>query len=412
MKSLLPPLALLSVLSGCAATPPAPFALPFPLISQQAGLAPDAPQAPETTPDSSAPLTTPTPAPLPAPVVVKKPAPAPAAVLEPLLPPYVKPRAGWRDDIVNAVTALQIPPTAENFCAVIAVIEQESTFQADPVVPGLPAIVWKKIEEKIAGYPVPLALVKTALLKPSPTGKSYKARIDSLRTEHEVNDLFEDMMAEAEKLHLPVGMKNPIHTVGSMQVSVDFAQSHIRAWPYPYVYQGSVRREAFSRRGGIYFGAANLLQYPANYTQMLYRFADFNAGRYSSRNAAFQLALSRLSNTPLAPDGDLLRYKDGVPSGDASSSERALYRIASRLGLTEAAIQRDLRLEKSSAFAQSPLYLKLMALADQQQGSRVPREALPQIDLKSPKITRKLSTEWFARRVNGRYESCLKRKPA
>jgi len=37
------------------------------------------------------------------------------------------------------------------------------------------------------------------------------------------------------------------------------------------------------------------------------------------------------------------------------------------------------------------------------------RQALPQIDLKSPKISRKLTTEWFARKVEGRYRSCLGR---
>jgi hypothetical protein len=34
---------------------------------------------------------------------------------------------------------------------------------------------------------------------------------------------------------------------------------------------------------------------------------------------------------------------------------------------------------------------------------------MPQIDLKSPKISRKLTTEWFARRVEGRYRNCLNR---
>lgn len=404
MRSLLYPVALLSLLGGCASHTPAPVATPFPLASQQEGLA-----EPTPAPVVTAPVITPT-----APVTVPPPKKAtlpPAQLLDRLLPDYVKPRSGWRDDIVNAFSALQLPPTAENFCAVIAVIEQESTFQADPVVPGLPAIVWNKIEEKVAGYHIPLPLVKAALLKPSPTGESYKSRIDSLRTEREMNDLFEDMAAEAGKLNLPVGMKNPINTVGSMQVSVAFAQGHVRAWPYPYRYQGSLRNEAFSRRGGIYFGAANLLQYPAGYRDMIYRFADFNAGRYSSRNAAFQLAVAQLSGRKLAPDGDLLRYRDGLPSGEASSTERALYRMGAQLGLSDSAILRDLKQEKNSSFSQSALYQKVMALADQQQGRKVAREAFPQIRLNSPKITRKLTTEWFARRVGWRYDNCLKRSP-
>ena len=34
-------------------------------------------------------------------------------------------------------------------------------------------------------------------------------------------------------------------------------------------------------------------------------------------------------------------------------------------------------------------------------------DPMPQIDLKSPKITRKLTTEWFARRVDSRFKQCL-----
>ncbi|MDC7700756.1 DUF1615 domain-containing protein [Vogesella indigofera] len=404
MRSLFFPVVLLSLLGGCASHTPAPVATPFPLASQQDGLA-----EPASAPVATAPVITPSTPPSVTPP--KKATLPPAQLLDKLLPDYVKPRSGWRDDIVNAISALQLPPTAENFCAVIAVIEQESTFQADPVVPGLPAIVWNKIEEKVAGYHIPLPLVKAALLKPSPTGESYKSRIDSLRTERQMNDLFEDMAAEAGKLGLPVGMKNPIRTAGTMQVSVDFAQGHIRAWPYPYRYQGSLRDEVFSRRGGIYFGTANLLHYPAGYRDMVYRFADFNAGRYSSRNAAFQLAVAQLSGRKLAPDGDLLRYRDGLPSGEASSTERALYQMSQRLGLSDSAILRDLKQEKNSSFSQSALYQKVMALADQQLGRKVAREAFPQIRLNSPKITRKLTTEWFAKRVGWRYDNCLKRSP-
>ncbi|HCN67425.1 MAG TPA: DUF1615 domain-containing protein, partial [Candidatus Accumulibacter sp.] len=118
------------------------------------------------------------------------------------------------------------------------------------------------------------------------------------------------------------------------------------------------------RRGGLYFGLASLLDYPASYSQMIYRFADFNAGRYSSRNAAFQDALGRVSGEKLSLDGDLRRYRDGMPVAAASESQRAMLSLGARLNLGEAEILRDLKLEKSFAFEQTPLYLRLHALAD------------------------------------------------
>ena len=80
------------------------------------------------------------------------------------------------------------------------------------------------------------------MLKTSPNGKSYKARIDSLRTEREMNDLFEDMAREASKLGLPMNMKNPIRTGGPMQVSVEFADGHVKVWPIP-IRVAAVRQE-------------------------------------------------------------------------------------------------------------------------------------------------------------------------
>ncbi|MBM5572336.1 MULTISPECIES: DUF1615 domain-containing protein [Deefgea] len=398
------------VLVGCATTSTVPSSVPNPLptVTPVVTLTP----TPQPSPIPSATgRVEPTPAPTPVTTATPKPALSineARVLLNQLLPPNMPDRAGWNADILDAFTALKLPYTAEYFCAAAATIEQESSWQGDPTVPGLPKIVWNAIGERAEKYHIPLIAVQTALLKTSPTGRSYKERIDTLRTEREMNDLFEDLADEAEKLKLPLNMKNPIRTGGPMQVSVEFAQGHVKAWPYPYPMKGSVRNEVFTRRGGTYFGVAILLQYPAPYTDMVYRFADFNAGRYASRNVAFQQVVAKLTGQALVLDGDLLRYSGGVPTG-VSGTQAAVYGLASKLAMSQDAILRDLKQEKLAAFAQTELYKKTFALYEKN-GQTHPRAAMPQIDLKSPKITRKLTTEWFANRVKGRYDTCMARR--
>ena len=325
-----------------------------------------------------------------------------------LIPGYAKDRQGWADDLHTAFRTLEVPHATQTYCAAIAIIQQESSFQADPTVPGLPRIVRRELDSRADRYGVPTLIVNAALGKTSPDGKSYNERIDSLKTEKQLNTLFEDMTGE-----LPFGRQlfadhNPVRTGGPMQVSIDFAGQHARERDYPYPVAQKLRHEVFTRRGGVYFGSAILLDYEVPYDAIVYRFADFNAGRYSSRNAAFQLALGKVTGQPLAPDGDLMRYEDGQPAALPSTIEEAAIAIAGKLDMSRPQIRRDLLLEKSAAFGRSPLFNRVFELAEKG-GRPLARQAMPKIDLKSPKIRRKLTTEWFARRVEGRYRSCLAR---
>jgi len=325
------------------------------------------------------------------------------ARVERLLPAQTADRAGWARDIQVAFTAQGIEPSTQNLCAVLAVTEQESTFQVDPAVPGLGKIARQEIDRRAASVHVPALLVSAALQVRSPTGKSYSERLASARTEKQLSAIFDDFIGMVPMGKTLFGTFNPVHTGGPMQVSIAFAEKQAR--DYPYTVNGSIRQEVFSRRGGMYFGIAHLLGYPVNYPQPLYRFADFNAGWYASRNAAFQNAVSRASGIALALDGDLIRYDSIMPG----TTELAVRALGKQLGMRNPSIRDQLEQGDSLDFEKTRLYQRVFTLADQAAGQPVPRQLLPGIELKSPKITRKLTTAWFAKRVDERYQRCLKR---
>ena len=320
-----------------------------------------------------------------------------------LLPATVSDRQGWAADIQVALVAQDLPASDENLCSVLAVTEQESTFQADPSVPGLAKIARTEINRRASKLHIPEFLVRSALNLTSPTGKTYNQRLDAARTEGQLSAIFDDFIGMVPMGKTLFGSLNPVHTGGPMQVSIAFAEQ--RAKDYPYEVAHSIRQEVFTRRGGMYFGIAHLLGYPADYSQSLYRFADFNAGWYASRNAAFQNAVSQVSGIPLALDGDLT-----IPGSYAvGSTERAVRALGKQLGMSDNAIRRQLEKGDSLAFDETELYRKVFALADRQQGKPLPRAVLPGITLKSPKITRNLTTAWFAQRVDERRQRCMNR---
>jgi len=331
------------------------------------------------------------------------------ALVARLLPDGTTDRNGWATDLYAALAALEIQATPQNICASIAVIQQESGFRVDPAVPGLAAIAKKEIEARRERAGVPRIVLDAALALPSSNGRSYGERLDSVKTEMQMSDLFEDFIGRVPLGRTFFADRNPVHTAGPMQVSVAFAESLATTRPYPYPMTGTVRSEVFTRRGGLYFGVAHLLDFRAPYDRYLYRFADFNAGRYASRNAAFQSAVTQVSGIPLTLDGDLLRYESGRPTRDPGATETAVRVLGRRLELDREAIRHDLELGIAEGFERTAAYTRMLALADRTAGKRVPRAVLPDIELHSPKITRKLTTEWFAQRVDARYQTCLHR---
>ena len=320
-----------------------------------------------------------------------------------LMPAKADSAQGWAIDIFAAFEALKIPPTSEHICAVLAVTEQESNFQVDPPVPDLPAIARREIEARAASHHIPKIMVGAALEIHSPNGLSFRERLENARTEKDLSELFEDFIGSVPLGEQLFGDWNPVRTGGPMQVSIEFAEKQAKEKHYPYPVEGNIRSEVFTRRGGLYFGVAHLLAYTAPYDYMVFRFADYNAGHYASRNAAFQNAVNIVSKKRLALDGDLL-----IEGADKPSNTELAIRTIGELGLTDAQIRTALEQGEESEFERTSLYSRVLALADKAPPGRpVPRAIVPRIQLVSPKITRNLTTDWFARRVDDRYRRCL-----
>ena len=95
-----------------------------------------------------------------------------------------------------------------------------------------------------------------------------------------------------------------------------------------------------------------------------------------------------------------------APRGE---TERAADTLAGRLGLSEASIRSDLETGTDAGFEKTALYQRVFAYAERLDKRALPRAVLPRIDLQSPKFTRRLTTEWFANRVDERHRRCLAR---
>lgn len=347
------------------------------------------------------------------------------AALERHVPPHVPDRGGWANDIADAIEATGRPVTAERACAVIAVIEQESGFKEDPPVQGLPRIVREGLRSKLAALG-PLAEPATAALleaKVPGSEETFGSRVDRLRSERDLDRLFRTM-ANGYRSRLPgtflvatalsrllgkgsLEDLNPITTAGSMQVKIAFART-IAA--FDGLDDAQLREQLYTRAGGVRAGTEFLLGYQASYDDLAYRFADYNAGRYASRNAAFQAQVADLAGKPLALDGDLLAYdEEGDPSETDSRSLSAILAFAREEGIRNSSVRRQVRKEKERDFEETEIWERVKEAWKGKHGRNAPYAMLPNVSLDSPKMRGGRSTAWFASQVKRRYVACRAR---
>ena len=335
---------------------------------------------------------------------------------------------GWAEDLLEVLELHRMPQSRENICSAIAIIDQESGFTANPAVPGLGKLSEAALRSKLAGYPLIGSRLLSFLEENPSRDDSYMLRIRRATTERDLDMAYRAMVADAasrSNLGILVSSgffnsfieeRNEVSTIGSMQVSVKFSLdvANKRRWlPMSLNDIYAVRDELYTRRGGMYYGVKQLLGYETGYDKKIFRFADFNAGRYASRNAAFQKMISALSGEELVADGDLLAYdKSGTARSKPSSAEKAVRRAVAKhhLALTDKDIRRDLLLEKQAGFATTPTFQWLRRTYANIMGKEAAFAAIPEIDLKSPKIKRHMTTGIFAETVNKRYQACMAKK--
>ncbi|WP_278492669.1 DUF1615 family protein [Acinetobacter gyllenbergii] len=349
-----------------------------------------------------------------------------------VLPPRVNDRQSWSQDIFDIMQQLSIPKTKQNVCSIVAVVDQESNFVADPAVPGLGEKAVKEINTRlkekfeaklgetiggtVAGY-----FEDVLKNQPSPEN-NYMSQMRKVRTERELDLLYREIFdymskhyhvsaltGAAKLIGQDIGEKmNPITTLGSMQVHINYAKEHKRQ-------SGNIaelRNDLYTQYGGLYYGIHRLMEYSAGYDKAIYRFADYNSGMYSSRNAAFQKMLEVIQEKDLDLDGDLLLYnKDGNPQSALSQSEKEVISAFTnnKILVTPRQIRADLKKEKEQKFEDTQTYLAVQKLYQSKTNKEPIYAMMPEVVISGPKLSRDYNTNWFASRVNGRYETCMQR---
>ena len=164
------------------------------------------------------------------------------------------------------------------------------------------------------------------------------------------------------ELGAEIGIPNPVTTLGPMQVNIFKAYRNAvergEKLDSPREMQAQLLDQKTALYRGLKEGIYLLWQSYRFYRRNLnaekgvfFAGVDYNAGEFSSRNAAFQERLVSLAREDMALDGDLLLYRSGVPLTLLSKTERALQRVLPKSDPKR--LRNDLLLEKTPEFSKS-----------------------------------------------------------
>ncbi len=332
---------------------------------------------------------------------------------------------GWGADIADALARRKYKASRRNVCAIMGIVALESGFEADPVRVSFGPRAIKALQGKLHHLPgFARKRVDRWLHEHPDPAHSYYDRIGAATTERQLDMTYREMvdallkgrLARLKKIGLIgewIARLNAIDSVGAMQVAVALVvaeEEKKKGRRLRLAEIWKLRDGLYERRGSLYYGIPNLLGHDPGTSDVRFRFADYNAGRYASRNAAFQMIVAQLSEHKLTLDGDLLRYrKSGRPTSRRGNTEKTLLKLAKkyRLGLGRRQIRKDLVKEKQAGLTKTRTWQAVHALYQKQTGKTAPVVIMPRIAVKSDKKVNFSTTKDYAQTANKTYMRCM-----
>jgi hypothetical protein len=105
------------------------------------------------------------------------------------------------------------------------------------------------------------------------------------------------------------------------------------------------------------------------------------------------------------------RHVDREFEARLAETSTLAFRVAFAPELSERDVRADARLEKQSEFESTDTYRAVKRVYQARQGTTPAYARMPQVTLRSPKLSRERTTAWFAESVDRRFNACLARLP-